>query len=375
MRSAAWTLTAVAISGCAARGPAPAPSGEAGPTRIEIPPAAAASAGAETSPLDAVPTLPVVHEPASVACRIVEKQWSLSNLLIRQGGPAFASVTNAPVTLVMPAGAPAAPTAVFDDGQLIVRGFAREADVTMRAARAHALAGIVVPKPSAVLTWLGGAVGSLEVGVDASELLVSPELVADHMPCERVGLNAAGYSARELVTPRKNLPEREVTRAGAELSVERESTASARLRQGVTVEVVEVRGLHTRILVDSQSFVLFGWVASADLGPRRSGTGYGIGLGRLGSRSSSARGNRKCVRDLTLVAEVGGERAKVGVIRKATLFSSLEPPAAPPGADPPGRRERMALVQVSVPQARWLKLADDAKILVPLSELSDCDSP
>ncbi len=85
------------------------------------PPAAAASAGAETSPLDAVPPLPVVHEPASVACRIVEKQWSLSSLLIRQGGPAFASVTNAPVTLVMPAGAPAAPTAVFDDGQLIVR--------------------------------------------------------------------------------------------------------------------------------------------------------------------------------------------------------------------------------------------------------------
>ncbi len=374
MRSAAWTLTAVAISGCAARGPAPAPSGEPGPTKIEIP-LPAASAGAETSPVDAVPTLPVVHEPASVACRIVEKQWSLSSLLIRQGGPAFASVTNAPVTLVMPAGAPAAPTAVFDDGQLIVRGFAREADVTLRAAKAHALAGILVPKSSAALTWVGGAAGSLDVGLDASKLLESPELVTDRLACELIVLNAVEYSAREHVTRRKNLTERDVARAGAELSAERAGTASARLRQGIGVEVVEVRGLHTRILVDASSFVLFGWVASADLGPRRGGSGYGIGLGRFGSRSSSARGNRKCARDLTLVAEAGGARAKIGIIRKGTFFNSLEPPAAPPGADPPGRQERMALVQVSVPQARWLKLADDAQLLVPLSELSDCDSP
>lgn len=371
MRRWAWTLVAAATWSCAAH--APAPSSEPRPTKIEIPPATA-SAEPETS-VDAAPTLPEVREPGSVACRIVEARWSLSNLRIRQGGSAFASVTNAPVTLVMPAGAPAEPTAVFDDGQLIVKGFVREADFTLRARKAHALGGFLVPKSTSSLKWVSGAAGSLEVGLDASKLLVSPELVADRLPCELIGLNAAEYVARDLVTRRKNLPERDVVRDGADLSVEREGTPSARLRQQSAVEVVEVRGTHTRILADLPSFVLFGWVASADLGPRRGGGGYGSGVGRLSSRYSSARGNRKCARDLTLIAAVGGERAKIGVIRQGTLFNSHETPAAPADADPPRRRERMTFVQVSIPQARWLKLAEEAQLFVPESELRECDSP
>lgn len=369
-------LCGVALLAGACTPAEPAPPPKAPPAKLEIP---VATAGAEATPEVAEappPALAEVREPDQVACRVVEQAWSYDSLRLKDGGAVFAKVYGAPTALALPAGAPGAGTAVLDDKSVLVRGVVAKDDVKLRMRQALALRGFLAPKPRLELIWSGGGDGKLRVGVDASSDLTWPERVEDDVACDKLSLNVNDFDPRLLVTKQAKHPEREIARDGAELAETRGGDAVARLRDGRRVELVQAQGKHSRILVDEPRYVLFGWVASADLRQPGAGLGYGTGYGRLGGRHVSRRGGRVCARDLTLVAELGQERAVVGVLRKDARFVVEEAPAlaAPEPTARKPRHERRFL-PISLPLTRWLSLLEGARLLVPEEEFKECDPP
>lgn len=368
-------LVAALCAGCAALEPPPEP--KAPPPKVEIP---AATDKSEPMPplVDEAPVLPEVREPADVACRIVESGWSYPTLRLKDGGAVFAKITSAPTSLAFASGEPRAAIAVFDDANVLLRGVVAHEDIRIYTRAATALRGFLIPKKHTVLAWIGGGGGKLRVGVDAKDDLVPPTLVDEGLGCDKLGLNVQDFEARDQVTKQAKLPEREIAREGAELALTRGGDAVARLRDGVRVELVLAQGKHSKILRDHHQYVLFGWVASADLRPPQLGAGYGTGHGRLAGRYVGKRGARKCARDLTLIAEVGSERAIVGVLRQGAPFLAESLPkeqAESAGPPPRSRRRELSLVPISLPLTRWLEPVEGARVLVLEEEFKDCDPP
>ncbi len=358
--------------------PALEPASGAPPPRakLEIPPPVPSEAPQPEAPA-AVAGTPEIREPESPACRIPEPSWSFDALRLAEDGVVFAGVSRAPTTVVLPSGEPRAATAVFDDTQVLLRAIVNPNELALFAGEAAALRGFLVPKPSTRLRWSGGHPGALRVGVEAKSVLAWPALVEDELGCEKIALNKASFVARELVTKRAQLPERIVTRSGAELSVAPGDAAVAGLRDRLRVEVVQTEGTQSRVLIEDPSFSAFGWVHSADLGPAPLLNGHGRLGGSHRTIAPSIRGGRSCLHDLSLFGEIGEERARIGVLRKGSPFF-VEAPRTEPEPDtgaPPARGAYRATryVSIRIPRARWLTLGEGARLLVPEDEYRECD--
>ena len=365
-------LAALAL-GCAR--PEPAPPPKTALPKVEIPEAVATS---EPEPLTTEPpvALAEVTEPKQVACRIAEAGWAAASLRLRAGGVVFAKVTNAPTTLVVPAGAPAAATAVLDDQQVLVKGIVDKDELRFHPRVALVFAQFLIPKPRVKLAWLSSAAGKLRFGIDTG--LRSPERAEDDLPCEKLGLNLADFDARAMLTKQAKLPEKVAARDDVELSDTRGGPVLARLAAGERVEVVQVQGKHSKILIDASEHLVFGWVASADLAPPGAALGYGTGYGRLGGSHYTLLRGRTCARDLTLIVEIGDERAKVGTLRKGAQFEAQTPPEPADTGEPPPRRGRAVeqrFVSVRLLRSRWLSLDEKARLLVPEDEYKECTPP
>lgn len=357
--------------------PAAAPPPPPAPTKIEIP-GPTASTDPDPSPAVAAPVVPEVREPANAACRIAEKAWSVGALRLTEGGASFGQAVSAPTTLVLPAGQPRAPTAVLEDAMVIVRARIDPSDARVFPRTRITLGGYLVTKPNVSFQWLGGAAGRLRLGVDATAVLSEPQRVEADVSCDALGLNTSQFTARDLITQRTNLPEKRVARDGVGLALERGGAAVARLKAGGRVEIVEVHGADSKILYDGDGYFVFGWVPSADLHLPPVGIGHGIGLGRLGRRYSSSHRGRTCARDLSLLIEVGSERALVGTVKKGASFLLVEEGApATDGGEPParGRRTEPRYQRIALPLVRWLLLDDKARLLIPEDEWKECAAP
>lgn len=356
--------------GCGSE-PRPAPARSAPAAKIEIP-AAESTREPVLAEEAAPPALAEVREPENVACRLKETAWSTEELRLKDGGAVFGRAIAAPTSMVMPAGEPRAPVAVLDDAQLVVRAVVPK-NVKLHARSAITLKGFLIPKAETALAWSGGKSGSLALGVNAKGVLAWPETVIDDVACDSVGLNVAQYSARDSVTKQAKLPEKDVLREGVELAEVAGGPFVARLSQGQSVELVAAKGNYQKILIDHWQFVVFGWVQKSDLGPHMTGAGYGSGRGLMGVRHVRGIGGRRCARDLTLVVEVGSERAKVGLLKRDTIFQTTEPDAGSEPQGPPGRKGREPrFIQVTMPNVRWLALVEGARLLVPEPELKEC---
>jgi hypothetical protein len=321
--------------------------------------------------------LPEVREPTSVACRVRDFSGSVEKLRLRAGGPVFATLVRAPVSLALPTGAPAPATAVMDEGLLVVRGVIDTADVRLYLRQPTVFRGFLLPKARTLLTWAKGNAGTLTLSVSAKSVLVDPGIVEDLIPCEKLALTPQSFEARDVVTKRTGLSELGVARDAAPLSGAPGGEVLAELRAATLVKVVETKGNATRILIDQPGYYAFGWVRSADLAKPTHLAGYGTGYGRSSRTRGTIRGGRVCLRDLTLIAEVSGERALVGTVRKGMFFDLDEPEPEEPADGPPprGRRARQTHVPIQLPRARWLRVAEGAHLLVPADELAECDPP
>ncbi|MBK7579584.1 MAG: hypothetical protein IPI67_05185 [Myxococcales bacterium] len=359
---------------CAAeRGPAHrAPVGP----RLEIPAAASAGPPAPAAPAPSQ-ALPEVLEPAATACRFNAKSWGFESLRLADGETGFATAYAAPVEIFVPPGAPHTSVAVIDDGEVVLKGVVPAGELLLYAKKATALGGFLVPKFHVPLRWMGGAAGKLRVGVDAKSRLASPEVVEDDIACAELDLLAASFSARELITKRAHLPEKLVLRQGAALTTAIGETPPASLLSGLRAEVLETQRGSSRILIDAASFILFGWVDSADLGPAPPVNQFGRLGGRHRTRLPMISGGQTCARDLSLIAEVGEVRSRVGSLRAGTRFQPLFAPPEPmdeTGAPPPRRSQRRArVVAVQLPRTRWLRLAEGARLSVLEDELRECE--
>lgn len=356
---------------------APAPKPEPAATKIEIP-EPTGSADPEPSQA-AAPTGPAeVREPDNPACRIAEKRWTLDALRLTEGGASFTKIESAPGTLVLPAGEPRGPTAVFEDGMVVLRGVIDRKDTRVYPRTSMTLGGFLVPMPRVAFQWLGGSPGRLRLGVDAKAVLAEPSRVDADVSCDALSLNVSEFAARDVITKRTNLQEKSVVQDGAPLAEARGGPALARLKNGTRVAIVEVRGPDTKVLVEGDGYFVFGWVPSADLRWPPLGIGHGIGLGRIGRRYVSARGGRTCARALTLLAEVGSERAVVGTLKKGTALHLVDEaaPAADGGEPPPrGKRAEPRFQRITLPQVRWLVLEEKARLLIPEDEWKECATP
>ncbi|MFO0570335.1 MAG: hypothetical protein U0263_32130 [Polyangiaceae bacterium] len=340
------------------------------PARIEIAPARSAEPEASSKPEPPAP-MAVIREPASVACRIEDRDWSFKALRIRPGGPAFMQAFDGPVKLAIAAGGPGPATAVFDDGHVVVRAVVDEKEVPLHLKAPLALRGFLIPHAHTTLHWVEGQSDKLRIAVDASSAVSWPNPVDDFVACEKLGLEVSDYLARETVTKKGQLPQRSV-KDGAELAEKPGGPAVAKLAAEVAVEVVGSRGAHSKILIAEGAYVIFGWVKTKDLGSQVAAAGYGYGSGR-GARGVKIHSpGATCARDLTLVVELSGERVEVGRVRKGTSYhlntdASAERPER-------GKSREPSFSEITLYTTGWLELAKDAHLFVPNAELAECDA-
>jgi len=363
-------LVALVTLGCAPEPTAAPPPRAPAKLEIERSPSAAATEAPVAAP--APPAMAELGEPADVACRVKELAWSTDALRLRDGGPVYAKVIAAPTTLLLPSGEPRAPMAVFEDAQVVLRAIVPR-DVRLYLRAPTALRRFVIPKAQTSLDWTGGKSGSLVLGVSTQGVLSSPDPVSDDVACDTIGANPSDYAARAAVTPKKKLPEKDVVPGGADLSDSPGGAALARLEGNGVVEVVQVKGAHTKVMIDDHAFVVFGWVASSDLVKHAPAISGSAGTGPPGVGWGSKLGGKGCARDLTLVARVGEESAKVGVLKSGSSFVLKAGESLPdPEASPRAKALRSRFVAVTLPDVPWLRMVEGAQLLFLASELETC---
>jgi hypothetical protein len=360
-------LAVIGLSACTpapapARGAAPAPA----PVIVSAPPAPAEPPEPEAEP---APSLPEIVEPTPAACRLSADDWSLRDLRLSVGGGRFAWAVHAAGSIVLPVTRePREVVAVFGRGT--IRLVARADEVPLYTKAPRALLGIVTPDADAALGLRAAAPDSVQVEFGASVVLVRPDPVTDTLRCSELGIVPAKFDARASITKRKNLPKRWAAHEGVAIAATRGGSEVAAFGDAIEVGVLETRGGLARVLAEGPDFVVSGWVATRDLtNTRYVGAGYGRGVGELGAFQAAYTQLPSCVHALTLIGELGDERAIIGKIPMGSSYQLVD---APEDEDPRARKDPNRLVQVELPFSVWLRLEKNARLLVPAAELETC---
>ncbi|MFO0567577.1 MAG: hypothetical protein U0263_18105 [Polyangiaceae bacterium] len=315
-----------------------------------------------------------LQEPALVACRLGDASFSSTLVRLETRGKPFAILNRAPSTLLFPEGAAKSGVIVVDDGSVVLRGVLDAGDVELYAASPTILARFLVPRPGTRLAWVSGDNGGLRVSISTRESLEWPDLVEDRVPCDKLSLRVQSFTARQAVTQAQKFVERETAAAGAGLAVEPGVAPAGKLRPKERVSVIETSGSFSRILFEDSKLVAFGWVPNQNLVAAPPRVGHGRLSGSHRTLPRIVREGRTCSRDLSLWAELGERRLRIGLVRGGTRFAEQAPaPTAEPGLPPPrGSRSEPRYIGIRLPLTRWLELTEDAKLLVPEAEHSEC---
>ncbi|EYF05370.1 Hypothetical protein CAP_3287 [Chondromyces apiculatus DSM 436] len=337
-------------------------------------PAASASASdlaeerAEGGEISLPPRLDV---PTAAACVLegpFQPRGEAALLRLHEGGPAFAELRGGvDVRVHLPAGRPAGVAVEVNAGGLSLRGHAHLAAIPVRPARPLAFHGFAVPLGSALLdlheatqggeltvTW-PGAPGVMPVSGPVSERLRCDDVTVGELEIDAVRAAGALDGEREAFL-----------RLGREipLSVEPGGPVVAALRarndEDAAVTVVGTRGARVRVLWWREEALVVGWVPGVELrwsAPFSSVIGDASGTGLLGLLGTAGGERRVCEVDVPLVAQVGEQRATVGVVRAGTRIEVL------------GRRAGYTRVAVA---AGGVWIQEGAQILARTSDLARC---
>jgi hypothetical protein len=305
---------------------------------IQVPPVALAGgeAAAPIEPQAEEPLPPAVALPAAIAC-LIDGPWQgrdgATPLRLRDGGPVFAEVGGGvDAQLHLPQGRPAGAAIELDTGGVSLRGRVDAAEIPLRPARPVAFQGFAVPFASTLLDLQEAGPGWVAVACPAIEGVepLAPPLAAQ-LPCNDVtaselefvtsaAAGAAGDKRPALLRVGRPIP----------LSVAPGGPAVAKLHaaddEDAEVSVVGVEGGRSRVLWWRDEALIFGWIPTADLrrGTPANQLGEMFGMGGLGLRGEGEGDPLTCAADVPLVAEAGGERATVGLVRAGTAIEILE---------------------------------------------------
>jgi hypothetical protein len=266
------------------------------------------------------------------------------------------------VTLRIPAGTARDAWVSADVGGAVVDGLLDPPDVDVFAARPFLVGGAFVPMPGVALTVLGRRAGALTIAAPLEHVRAPAGQTRSERPCADFSPTPIRYDPLDAVPGADPIGTAWV-RAGAviDLAPRRGEPATISIAASPRAEVVDVLGRdggERKIAYWADASVVVGWVAAAKLvpgplvarEPALETPASGVGKHRLG-------GVVACPGDVDLIAEVGGERRRVGVVRHGTPIDVGAP--------------RDAYAEVELPFTE-MTTALDAALLVPRTAVASC---
>ncbi len=301
------------------------------PSEPSVDSARVASATPPTPTLDPLP--PEIAFPSAHACVLGSPAWRRPSIMLRFSatGTGFARVDGGAVEVHFPIGvhAAAAVTSVTTEA-LSLRGHVSLPSLYLDAARSFVMNGFVTPTIFTHLRVDEGSSGKLVVGVEPPrdfEIVGAP--LSAERPCDDLSLDTASFDPEEAIAhDAKRKPFMLDATHPIDLAIDPGGPAVARLKPpkaGNAVEVFATQGGLSRILWRNDTLLVFGWIATKDLLPLRSGSGFGSGNGRLFDEKRPTSEAVRCATDVALVAESSeAERATIGSIHAGTTIHVLE---------------------------------------------------
>ncbi|NUP12995.1 MAG: hypothetical protein HOW73_43705 [Polyangiaceae bacterium] len=301
-----------------------------------------------------------LEPPANIACSIASSAWT-GNLQLREGGPVFATVTEVRTTLSIPQEKAAAFANV--DAPLKMRGVVTTPLLFL--AKPMLLGGFVLPRADTPLSAAGPhAEGRLSITLDLDELFSDPKLVAQELPCAAVATMPSSYDAASFVGAKGEADDVRFV-DGTDLRTSAKGDPVARISNTNRVWVTaKAQSGAVRVVLEADRYYAVGWVPLSavkqglDL-PELLKGGGGTGVGLAGYEPQL-----RCPRDLPVSAQMGGERARIGTLRKGERFIRAD-------RQPKDLEQGEAAIVLVVP---WLTMAPRAVLFTKEAELAGCKS-
>ncbi len=327
------------------------------PVRAAQAPLASAGPSAGVEPTTSEPGVKwIAIEPAGEAACVFEHEEWAGTVHIRPDGPAFANIEGAPASLSIPVDGKAARVKIR--GRIDLLAVAASPEIFL--AKPIALGGFIVPFAETSLTVAGPhKTGHLNVSLDISDLFELPPVVAQELACSALTGVSADYDAAAFVGLGTQDPM--AAMVGSQLRLEPKGPSAGRLSRAAAATVVGSSGDDVRrVVMTTSSYHAVGWMPRHYLSAE---THFGtIGRARLLAMRSGLGGSPTCKKDITVMAQVGDERAEIGRIVAKAHFSRVEP--QPHGLSPD-------VVAITSPDG-WLRLAPGAALLVRAADLEGC---
>ena len=176
-----------------------------------------------------------------------------------------------PVPAVPPVPASAPPEPPESEGELssLPHAATLRTAFPLHVARPVIFGGFFIPKPAIAMTWSEAAEGALVVQPSSTGIASDQDKLRQRLSCADVSLDVPSFDPLSALKVKTDTLRRVSLGKAKELAlaIEPGGTAEARvsLDEGFASEarVLEEKGDHTRILLESSSGFAFGWVASA----------------------------------------------------------------------------------------------------------------
>ncbi len=290
-----FSLMLLAAAGCEDRTSQPtaaAPS-RASAVKVSAPaPKTSSSAAIAMGPrpfeLDEPIGFRLVERPSKVACALGTKDWRLKGgvavLYPAVDAKSFASVSGGEARLMIVEGKDRiAGVLEAEDSGIFVRGLvlrgqdapdggAPEQLFPLHAARPLIFGACFIPKPATTLAWSEAAKGTLVAQPSSKGIVMDQGKLSQQLSCADVCPIVPSFDPRSALKVKTDALRRVSLGKAKELALATEPggspVARVRLGEGFGAEarVLEEKGKHTRILLESPSGFAFGWVESALLG-------------------------------------------------------------------------------------------------------------
>jgi hypothetical protein len=323
------------------------------------------------APEGAQPPAPAPTELAlpEASCQLDTKRWrgvqDITKLRLAAGGAVFALVANPRARLLLPSTNPAAAAIEVEDSGVSLRGYVDSSAFRLHPARALVLAGFAVPSPFADLSWTGSQQAQVSVSYDIGPGVEPLRPLAATLPCDSFSIDYPSFEQADAIGDISQAKRGRLRLGRAiDLSAEPGGQVVARLQpkdeDDAEVKILDGSGRSTRILWWRPTALVFGWVAATEVrglaAEARPGflTGY---TARALPRSSAIVERRRCEQDAALMAEVDGQRLKVGSVKSGTLLEVLR------------RDGEFVTIQTA---SRHIVAAPNAGLVVSAGEFESC---
>jgi len=360
------TMAGIAVS-LAACTPAPvaAPPPAVIPKGLAAPATAAATVVEAVEPPVAMP--PMVVRLTDPACAWSSESWrrrEVALLRLRVNGPVFAQVMGGRVQVQIPVGVHEHGMLDVGSEGLVVAGVVAREQVTLFAARAFAMNGVVFPTSRAPLSWTEGFADGVTVTTALPREIVaqSPPVVAKRL-CSDLTLDRGTTLdlAKEVFGQSRG--NYRLLSVGRKIEVFSDPTRPAEVKlmfaEDTFAQSFKTLGAYSSIGVAIGDLFVAGWVKTAHLKEARGGPESGVGgggFGMIGARIKPLM-TVTCAADVPIAVEVDGERATVGYILAPTPIEIRD------------RGEPFTHIQV---KNRNIHVDGNARLLARASDLLAC---